>query len=154
MVSKLTKLFSYIKFAFLSNICYNCNVFVILEIFSNNKTLKEVLNMTLIIIIYILVFAIFALCGYAVMQIKLAGMNVKDFWSFIEANQILDKLYEFSQKYKTLNKQQQVVYLMEAEKVFTAFDKIPDIIWEDEFKKYDEVLKKYKEIKMERWISN
>ena len=59
-----------------------------------------------------------------------------------------------SQKYKTLNKQQQVVYLMEAEKVFTAFDKIPDIIWEDEFKKYDEVLKKYKEIKMERWISN
>ena len=69
-------------------------------------------------------------------------------------NQILDKLYEFSQKYKTLNKQQQVVYLMEAEKVFTAFDKIPDIIWEDEFKKYDEVLKKYKEIKMERWISN
>ena len=110
--------------------------------------------MTLIIIIYILVFAIFALCGYAVMQIKLAGMNVKDFWSFIEANQILDKLYEFSKKYKTLNKQQQVVYLMEAEKVFTAFDKIPDIIWEDEFKKYDEVLKKYKEIKMERWISN
>ena len=154
MVSKLTKLFSYIKFAFLSNICYNCNVFVILENFSNSKTLKEVLNMTLIIIIYVLVFAIFALCGYAVMQIKLAGMNVKDFWSFIEANQILDKLYEFSQKYKTLNKQQQVVYLMEAEKVFTAFDKIPDIIWEDEFKKYDEVLKKYKEIKMERWISN
>ena len=110
--------------------------------------------MALLMIIYILILAIFALCGYAVMQIKLAGMNVKDFWSFIEANQILDKLYEFSQKYKTLNKQQQVVYLMEAEKVFDAFDKIPDIIWEDEFKKYDEVLKKYKEIKMERWISN
>ena len=110
--------------------------------------------MALLVIIYILIFAIVALAGNAVMQIKLAGMNVKDFWSFIEANQILDKLYEFSQKYKTLNKQQQVVYLMEAEKVFTAFDKIPDIIWEDEFKKYDEVLKKYKEIKMERWISN
>ena len=110
--------------------------------------------MALLMIIYILIFAIFALCGYAVMQIKLAGMNVKDFWSFIEANQILDKLYEFSKKYRTLNKQQQVVYLMEAEKVFDAFDKIPDIIWEDEFKKYDEVLKKYKEIKIERWISN
>ena len=110
--------------------------------------------MPLLAIIYILTFIIFALAAYAVMQIKLAGMNVKDFWSFIEANQILDKLYEFSQKYKTLNKQQQVVYLMEAEKVFNAFDKIPNIIWEDEFKKYDEVLKKYKEIKMERWISN
>ena len=110
--------------------------------------------MTLLVIIYILILVIFALAAYAVMQIKLAGINVKDFWSFIEANQILDKLYVFAKKYKTLTPQQQVVYLMEAEKVFTAFDKIPDIIWEDEFKKYDEVLKKYKEIKIERWVSN
>lgn len=110
--------------------------------------------MTLLVIIYILILVIFALAAYAVMQIKLAGINVKDFWSFIEANQILDKLYVFTKKYKTLTPQQQVVYLMEAEKVFNAFDKIPDIIWEDEFKKYDEVLKKYKEIKIERWVSN
>ncbi len=110
--------------------------------------------MTLLAIIYILIFIIFALCAYAVMQIKLAGINVKDFWSFIEANQILDKLYEFSIKYKTLNPQQQIVYLLEAEKVFNAFDKIPNIIWEDEFKKYEEVLKKYKQIKIERWVSN
>ena len=110
--------------------------------------------MTLLVIIYILILIIFALAAYAVMQIKLAGINVKDFCSFIEANQILDKLYVFAKKYKTLTPQQQVVYLMEAEKVFTAFDKIPDIIWEDEFKKYDEVLKKYKEIKIERWVSN
>ena len=110
--------------------------------------------MNLLIIIYILIFIIFALSAYDVMQIKLAGINVKDFWSFIQANQILDKLYEFSQKYKHLSPQQQVIYLMEAEKVFDAFDKIPNIIWEDEFKKYDEVLKKYKEIKLSRWISN
>ena len=110
--------------------------------------------MGLLVVIYILIFIIFSLCFFAVMQIKLAGIDVKDFWSFIEANQILDKLYEFSQKYKTLTPQQQVVYLMEAEKVFKAFDKIPDIVWEDEFKKYDEVLKKYKEIKLEKWISN
>jgi len=88
------------------------------------------------------------------MQIKLAGIEVKDFWSFIEANQILDKLYEFSKKYEKLTPQQKVVYLMEAEKVFKAFDKIPNIIWEDEFKKYEEVLNKYKEIKIERWVSN
>ena len=106
--------------------------------------------MPLLAIIYVLIFIIFALAIYAVMQIKLAGIEVKDFWSFIEANQILDKLYVFSKKYETLTPQQKVVYLMQAEKVFTAFDKIPNIVWEDEFKKYDEVLKKCKEIKVER----
>ena len=110
--------------------------------------------MPLLAIIYILVFIIFALCVYAVMQIKLAGIEIKDFWDFIEANQALDKLYEFSQRYKKLTPQQQVVYLMEAEKVFKAFDKIPNIVWEDEFKKYDEVLRKYNEIKVDRWVSN
>ena len=110
--------------------------------------------MTLLAIIYVLLLIIFALCIYAVMQIKLAGIEVKDFWSFIEANQILDKLYEFSKHYEKLTPQQKVVYLMEAEKVFTAFDKIPNIIWEDEFKKYDEVLKKYKQIRLEKWVSH
>ena len=105
--------------------------------------------MPLLAVIYILIFIIFALCAYAVMQIKLAGIEIKDFWDFIEANQALDKLYEFSQRYKKLTPQQQVVYLMEAEKVFKAFDKIPNIVWEDEFKKYDEVLRKYNEIKVD-----
>ena len=109
--------------------------------------------MPLLAIIYVLILIIFALAAYAIMQIKLAGIEVKDFWSFIEANQVLDKLYEFSKKYEKLSPQQKVVYLMEAEKVFNAFDKIPNIVWEDEFKKYDEVLKKYKEIKVERWMS-
>ena len=109
--------------------------------------------MPLLAIIYVLILVVFALAAYAIMQIKLAGIEVKDFWSFIEANQILDKLYEFSKKYETLTPQQKVIYLMEAEKVFNAYDKIPNIVWEDEFKKYDEVLKKYKEIKVERWMS-
>ena len=49
-----------------------------------------------IIIIYILIFAIFALCAFSIMQLRLAGIKVKDFWSFIQANQMLDKLYVFS----------------------------------------------------------
>ena len=43
----------------------------------------------LITLIYVLIFGIIALIAYAVMQIKLIGLNVKDFWSFIEANEML-----------------------------------------------------------------
>ena len=40
---------------------------------------------------------------------------------------------------------------MEAEKVFSAFDKVPDILWEEEYQKYMDVLDKYKDIKVVRW---
>lgn len=75
----------------------------------------------LITLIYVLIFGIIALISYAVMQIKLIGLNVKDFWSFIEANEMLDKLYKVAKKYELMNQQEQVVFLMEAEKVFNAF---------------------------------
>lgn len=110
--------------------------------------------MALLKIIYVLLFIIVGLIAYAVMQIKLAGMNVKDFWSFVEANQTLDKLYEFSKKYEKLSVQQQIIYLKEAEEIFDAFDKVPGALWEEEYEKYSEVLEKYKDIKMMRWISN
>ena len=46
--------------------------------------MKEVIKMNgITILIYVLIFIIFALIAYAVLQIKLFGMNVKDFWSFI-----------------------------------------------------------------------
>ena len=44
-------------------------------------------------LIYILALIVFALVGYAILQIRLFGITVKDFWKFIEANQTLDKLY-------------------------------------------------------------
>ena len=110
--------------------------------------------MPLLAIIYILTFIIFALAAYAVMQIKLAGINVKDFWSFIEANQILDKLYAFAKYYQSMSAIQQVMYLSEAEKVFDAFEKVPGALWEEEYEKYNEVLSKYKDIKMLRWAES
>lgn len=110
--------------------------------------------MELMMIIYILVFAIFALIAYSILQLRLAGLNVKDFWSFIQANQILDKLYAFSKKYEKMSPQEQIIFLMEAEKVFQAFDKIPQIIWEEEYQKYSDVLNTYKDIKVLRWTSN
>ena len=105
----------------------------------------------LLAIIYILIFIIFALVAYAVLQIKLFGMKVKDFWSFIEANQMLDKLYHFAKQYQNMSPQEQVIYLAEAEKIFKAFDNVPNELWEEEYQKYREVLKKYQDIKMLRW---
>lgn len=107
--------------------------------------------MTIFIIIYILIFIIFFLIMYSIMQLKLAGIKVKDFWSFIEANQVLDKLYIFANQYQNMSSQEQIIYLKEAEKVFQAFDKIPDELWEEEYEKYREVLRKYQDIRMLRW---
>ena len=110
--------------------------------------------MGFLIIIYLLVFIIFSLVAFAVFQIKSAGMNVKDFWTFIKANQTLDKLYALSKRYKKLSPQEQVIFLAEAEQVFSAFDKVPDMLWEEEYNKYMEVLNKYKDIRVLRWSSN
>lgn len=107
-----------------------------------------------LLLIYILVFVVFSLILFAVAQIKVAGMKVKDFWSFIEANQMLDKLYKFAKKYEKLTAQEQLIFLSEADKVFNAFDKVPSMLWEEEYQKYMEVLDKYKNIKMVRWSQN
>lgn len=80
-------------------------------------------------------------------------MNVTDFWSFIKANETLDKLYAFSLKYENLTPQQQIIFLNDAEKVFSAFDKVPDALWEEDYQKYSEILNKYKDIKLLRWES-
>ena len=105
-------------------------------------------------LIYVLVLIIFALVGYAVLQIKLFGLNVKDFWSFVEANQTLDRLYRFAKKYDRLSQQDQIIYLKEAEKVFEAFEKVPTELWEEEYDKYNTILQKYNDIKVVRWASS
>lgn len=110
--------------------------------------------MELMMIIYILIFIIFALIAYSILQLRLAGLKVKDFWSFIQANQMLDKLYAFSKRYEKMSSQEQIIFLMEAEKVFDAFDKVPKIIWEEEYEKYSDVLNTYKDLKVIRWAQN
>ena len=115
---------------------------------------EKVKDMELMIVIYILILVIVGLAGYAILQLKLAGMNVKDFWSFIEANKTLDDLYHFAEKYEKMSQQEQVIFLMEAEKVFDAFDKVPQIIWEEEYPKYSKVLDTYKNIKVLRWVAS
>ncbi len=110
--------------------------------------------MNALVFVYILIFVILLLIAYAVLQIRMAGIKVKDFYGFIEANQMLEKLYRFARKYERLSPQEQLVFLSEAEKVFDAFDKVPDMLWEEEYQKYMDVLDKYKSIKMIRWSQN
>lgn len=107
--------------------------------------------MGILIVIYILAFLAFLLVVFSVMQIKLAGMNIKDFAEFIQANQILDDLYETSKRYEGMDSRERIVFLMEAEKVFNAFDKVPNILWEDEYQKYTKILDIYRDIKIIRW---
>jgi len=111
------------------------------------------MNVGFWVLIYILVLIIFALGAFAIMQIKMAGINIKDFWEFVQATQVLDALYKGSKQYEKMNKKEQIVFLMEAEKVFSAFDKVPNMLWEDEYQKYSKILDIYKNIKMLRWSS-
>lgn len=107
--------------------------------------------MGVIVLIYLLILIIFALIAFSVFQLKLAGIKVKDFWGFIQANEMLDKLYVFSKKYKLMSPQEQIIFLSEAEKVFSAFDKIPNMVWKDEYRKYSQVVDTYKNIRVARW---
>lgn len=107
----------------------------------------------LFVAVYLLLLLIFGLIVFAVMQIRLAGLNVKDFISFIKANELLDRLYKFAERYEKLGPMEQLMYLQEAEKVFSAFDKVPNVLWEDEYQKYMQVLNTYKDIKVLRWQS-
>jgi len=116
------------------------------------KTKKGGRKMGLLAIVYVLIFIVVALVLYAVMQIKLLGLKVKDFWDFIEANEMLDKLNKFAKQYQAMSPQEQVIYLTEAEKIFTAFDKVPEELWDEEYEKYKQVLKKYNDIRYKNML--
>ena len=107
--------------------------------------------MFILAVIYIVLLAITALVAYTIVQIKLCGMNVKDFWNFIKSVQNLETLYKFSEKCDQMNPYEQVIFLTEAEKIFKVFEKVPTQIWEEEYDKYSHVLQAYKNIKMLRW---
>ena len=110
--------------------------------------------MEIIATILVLLFIIFSLVVFAVIQLQMEGIEVKDFWSFINANQELDKLYAFSKKYEKMSPQEQIIFLQAAEKMSDAFEKIPSMMWEEEYQKYRDVMDIYKDIKMNRWISS
>ena len=101
--------------------------------------------------VFVLLFIVIALVLLAVFQIRMAGIKIKDFYGFIQAKQMLDKLARFARRYENMSPQEQVIYLKEAEKIFEAYDKIPSVIWEDQYREYQKVLDAYKNIRVLRW---
>lgn len=101
--------------------------------------------------VFVLLFIVIALVLLAVFQIRMAGIKIKDFYGFIQANQMLDKLARFARRYENMSPQEQIIYLKEAEKIFEAYDKIPSVIWEDQYREYQKVLDAYKNIRVLRW---
>ena len=106
------------------------------------------------VILYVIDFVIcvaIAIVGFVCVKIKSSGMNVRDFLNFILAVNDLDDLYRFLKSNKKMTETEQTIFLKEAEKIFSVFEKIPSMIWEDEYEKYSEVLQTYKDIRVLRW---
>lgn len=80
------------------------------DIIQTRFTREEIKMELTIVIIYVLILIIFGLVAFSIFQLKLAGIKVKDFWSFIQANQMLDKLYVFSKRYQRMSPQEQIVF--------------------------------------------
>lgn len=110
--------------------------------------------MWLIYLLFLFIFVVAGVAGIICIKIKLAGMNVMDFIKFITAIGDLDTLYKYTKNTESMTTLEQAAFIDMAEKIFKAFDKVPSIIWEEEYDKYNEVLEKYKDIRILRWANN
>ena len=108
----------------------------------------------LITVALVLFTIIIAIVSYMIYNIRMAGMEVNDFWDFIKSTEKLKKLYAFSKVYENLDIQEQIIFIKEAEQVFSAFEKVPTKLWEDEYQKYMKVLNRYQKEKLKYWKVN
>ena len=108
----------------------------------------------LITVALVLLTIIIAIVSYMIYNIRIAGMEVNDFWDFIKSTEKLKKLYAFSKVYENLDIQEQIIFIKEAEQVFSAFEKVPTKLWEDEYQKYMKVLNRYQKEKLKYWKVN
>lgn len=105
----------------------------------------------LITVALLLLTIIIGIVSYMIYNIKMAGMEVNDFWDFIKSVEKLKKLYAFTKIYENLDIQEQIIFIKEAEQVFSAFEKVPTKLWEDEYQKYMKVLNRYQKEKLKHW---
>lgn len=107
--------------------------------------------MVIIYILYLVIFLVISVFAMICIKIKASGMNIRDFFEFVLAINDLDNLYLYSKNKSNMTKSEQNIFLIEAEKLFSKFEKVPSIIWEDEYEKYEKVLETYKDIRLLKW---
>lgn len=107
--------------------------------------------MVIIYILYLVIFLVISVFAMICLKIKASGMNIRDFFEFVLAINDLDNLYLYSKNKSNMTKSEQNIFLIEAEKLFSKFEKVPSIIWEDEYEKYEKVLETYKDIRLLKW---
>ncbi len=107
--------------------------------------------MVIIYILYFIIVIAIAVIGCVCLKIKASGMNVKDFLDFVFAINDLDNLYFYSKNKIKMTENEQKIFLKEAEKLFAKFEKVPSMLWEDEYEKYESVLEMYKNIRLLNW---
>ncbi len=107
--------------------------------------------MVIIYILYLVIFVVINVFAMICLKIKASGMNIRDFFEFVLAINDLDNLYLYSKNKSNMTKSEQNIFLIEAEKLFSKFEKVPSIIWEDEYEKYEKVLETYKDIRLLKW---
>ena len=95
--------------------------------------------MVILYILYVVLLVVVVIAAYVCLKIKASGMNVKDFFEFILAINDLDTLYMYSKCKLNMNESEQKAFLTEAEKMFSKFEKVPSMIWEDEYEKYSQM---------------
>ena len=107
--------------------------------------------MVIFYILYLLIFIVITIAGLICLRIKSSGMNVKDFFEFVLAINDLDDLYVYSKNNIKMTDKEQLLFLKQAEEIFKKFEKVPSMIWEDEYEKYEQVLETYKNIRLLKW---
>jgi len=111
--------------------------------------------MTMLVnIVYILVLISILVLIYIKMQLSSIGLTITEFLEFIKANEVLEKLNNRTYTYQNFNDDDKLIFLIESERVFKIFDKVPNVLWEDLYPAYNNVLNTYRDIKLLRWVEN
>ena len=102
-------------------------------------------------VIYIVLFIGTAIAVFYTGIIYTSGLTWKDVFEYIDAS---SKLYELEIKAKKSDKMswnQQLLFMQDAEKMFKAYDKMPDVIKSNEYAEYKDIVDAYQRIRCLRW---